>query len=182
MPIVLLPDAQTVGGYPVVAVVARADRPRVGQLRPGDRVGFEVVTIDAANRRWRRTESSGRLPALRRVAVRFRTATVRKGTVAQKYPVYSVHQDGAMPAALSLVSQACHSKAYDEAAHRGLAWVLGENELNVDLVDDQEALVLRGIDQRDDRFEIIRRMRAYHPGRCLYALAVSQPADSRSTH
>lgn len=53
MPIVLLADAQTVGGYPVVAIVARADLPRVGQLRPGDHVRFVVVTADEARRRWR---------------------------------------------------------------------------------------------------------------------------------
>jgi biotin-dependent carboxylase-like uncharacterized protein len=53
MPIVLLADAQTVGGYPVVAIVARADLPRVGQLRPGARVRFSVLTTDEARRRWR---------------------------------------------------------------------------------------------------------------------------------
>jgi biotin-dependent carboxylase-like uncharacterized protein len=42
-PIVLLVDGPTVGGYPVVAVVASVDRPTIGQLGPGDRVRFEVV-------------------------------------------------------------------------------------------------------------------------------------------
>ncbi len=35
---VLLIDAQTTGGYPRVAQVARADRHLLGQLRPGDHV------------------------------------------------------------------------------------------------------------------------------------------------
>jgi antagonist of KipI len=39
-PIVILPDGPTVGGYPVPLVVASVDLPRVGQLRPGDRVRF----------------------------------------------------------------------------------------------------------------------------------------------
>ncbi|HEY3523957.1 MAG TPA: biotin-dependent carboxyltransferase family protein [Candidatus Limnocylindrales bacterium] len=43
-PIVLLVDAPTVGGYPVIAVVASADRGAVGQLGPGDSVRFELVT------------------------------------------------------------------------------------------------------------------------------------------
>ncbi|MEZ4597736.1 MAG: hypothetical protein R3C32_13490 [Chloroflexota bacterium] len=43
-PIVLLPDGPTVGGYPVPLVVARIDLPRLGQLRPGDRVRFRWVT------------------------------------------------------------------------------------------------------------------------------------------
>lgn len=47
-PILLLPDAGTHGGYPVPLVVAGVDVPRLGQLRPGDRVGFQVVTLEAA--------------------------------------------------------------------------------------------------------------------------------------
>jgi biotin-dependent carboxylase-like uncharacterized protein len=39
-PIVLGPDAPVTGGYPVVAVVGRADLDRAAQLRPGDRVRF----------------------------------------------------------------------------------------------------------------------------------------------
>jgi biotin-dependent carboxylase-like uncharacterized protein len=44
MPIILLTDAQPTGGYPVPAVVIRADLPTAGQLRPGDAVRFEVVS------------------------------------------------------------------------------------------------------------------------------------------
>lgn len=47
-PIVLLADAQPTGGYPVVAVVISADRPILGQLRPGDAVGFVETSADAA--------------------------------------------------------------------------------------------------------------------------------------
>jgi KipI family sensor histidine kinase inhibitor len=47
-PIVLLCDHATVGGYPVVATVTRADVGRLGQLRPGDRARFEVVDQGAA--------------------------------------------------------------------------------------------------------------------------------------
>jgi KipI family sensor histidine kinase inhibitor len=39
-PIVLLADHPTVGGYPVIAVVASADLGLAGQLRPGDQVAF----------------------------------------------------------------------------------------------------------------------------------------------
>ncbi|HEY7598394.1 MAG TPA: biotin-dependent carboxyltransferase family protein [Candidatus Limnocylindrales bacterium] len=44
-PIVLLADHQTVGGYPVAAVVISADRPLLGQLGPGDEV--RLVEVDA---------------------------------------------------------------------------------------------------------------------------------------
>ena len=53
-PIVLLPDHATVGGYPVVACVITADHGRLGQLRPGDEVAFEVVDAAAADEALRR--------------------------------------------------------------------------------------------------------------------------------
>lgn len=49
-PIVLLADHQTVGGYPVPLVVASVDQPRLAQLRPGDRLRFEGITLDEAYR------------------------------------------------------------------------------------------------------------------------------------
>jgi allophanate hydrolase subunit 2 len=53
-PIVLLPDAPTVGGYPVPAVVAGADQHRAGQLRPGDALRFRCVSLEEARRLGRR--------------------------------------------------------------------------------------------------------------------------------
>jgi biotin-dependent carboxylase-like uncharacterized protein len=47
-PIVLLADAQTVGGYPVVGVVPRVDLPRLAQLREGDAVTFRPTTPSEA--------------------------------------------------------------------------------------------------------------------------------------
>lgn len=48
MPIVLLADAQTTGGYPVIAVAIAADVPRLAQLRPGAEFRFEEVSIASA--------------------------------------------------------------------------------------------------------------------------------------
>jgi antagonist of KipI len=45
LPIVLLADAQTIGGYPLVAHVVAVDLPVVAQLRPGDAVRFVLVTL-----------------------------------------------------------------------------------------------------------------------------------------
>ncbi len=39
-PFLLMVDAQTTGGYPVIAQVIRADRHLMGQIRPGDTVRF----------------------------------------------------------------------------------------------------------------------------------------------
>lgn len=42
-PIVLLAEAQTIGGYPCIGHVIRADMPRLAQLRPGDSLQFQPV-------------------------------------------------------------------------------------------------------------------------------------------
>jgi allophanate hydrolase subunit 2 len=49
-PIILMPDHATVGGYPVVACVITADLPVLGQLAPGDPVGFAVVGHQTAGK------------------------------------------------------------------------------------------------------------------------------------
>jgi biotin-dependent carboxylase-like uncharacterized protein len=46
--IALLPDHPTTGGYPVIASIAAADLPALGQLRPNDRVRFERVSVERA--------------------------------------------------------------------------------------------------------------------------------------
>lgn len=47
-PIVLLADAQTIGGYPKVAHVVSVDIPQMAQRKPGDTVRFRRVTLDEA--------------------------------------------------------------------------------------------------------------------------------------
>ncbi len=49
-PIVLGVDGQTIGGYPKIAHVIRADRDRLAQLRPGGTVTFRQVVADEAER------------------------------------------------------------------------------------------------------------------------------------
>jgi allophanate hydrolase subunit 2 len=49
-PIVIGPDGPTIGGYPKAAVVATCDIPCLAQLRPGDAVIFEPVTVHEARR------------------------------------------------------------------------------------------------------------------------------------
>lgn len=48
LPIVLLADGQTAGGYPKIATVVSADLPRLALRRPGDSVRFELVTVAEA--------------------------------------------------------------------------------------------------------------------------------------
>jgi biotin-dependent carboxylase-like uncharacterized protein len=48
LPIVLLSDRQTVGGYTKIATVASVDLPRLGRLLPGQTVRFAAVTVEEA--------------------------------------------------------------------------------------------------------------------------------------
>ncbi|CAN5647714.1 biotin-dependent carboxyltransferase family protein [soil metagenome] len=48
--IVLMADGPTVGGYPKIGVVASVDLPTLAQKTPGERVRFERITVDAAQR------------------------------------------------------------------------------------------------------------------------------------
>ncbi|HTQ32298.1 MAG TPA: biotin-dependent carboxyltransferase family protein [Opitutaceae bacterium] len=55
-PIILMADAQTIGGYPKIAHVISVDLPLLAQLRPGDTVQFTEVTIEGAHKLWHARE------------------------------------------------------------------------------------------------------------------------------
>jgi antagonist of KipI len=55
-PILLLADAQTIGGYPKLAHVITVDLPVAAQLRPGDLVRFQEVTLREAHELLRERE------------------------------------------------------------------------------------------------------------------------------
>ena len=57
LPIILLADHQTTGGYPKIATVASADLPRLGRMRPGQTLRFEAVTAAQAEELRRDQES-----------------------------------------------------------------------------------------------------------------------------
>ena len=48
LPIILLADRQTTGGYPKIATVISSDLPALGRLRPGGQVAFERVSVEEA--------------------------------------------------------------------------------------------------------------------------------------
>jgi 5-oxoprolinase (ATP-hydrolysing) subunit C len=52
LPIAILPDGPTLGGYPVVGVAPRSEMPRLGQLAPGDTVTFVPLDPDDARSAW----------------------------------------------------------------------------------------------------------------------------------
>jgi antagonist of KipI len=55
-PIVLMADRQTVGGYPKIAEVASVDLHLMAQLRPGDRLPFELMSLAQAQALWLKRE------------------------------------------------------------------------------------------------------------------------------
>lgn len=48
LPIILLADCQTIGGYPRIAHAASADLPLLAQLKPGDTVRFKPISVEEA--------------------------------------------------------------------------------------------------------------------------------------
>jgi allophanate hydrolase subunit 2 len=53
LPVVLLMDCQTLGGYPKLATIVTADLPRFAQTRPGSPVTFAAVDIETAHQLYR---------------------------------------------------------------------------------------------------------------------------------
>jgi antagonist of KipI len=49
-PLILMADAQTIGGYPQVGHVITVDLPLIAQLRPGDGVRFTEIALDEAHK------------------------------------------------------------------------------------------------------------------------------------
>jgi antagonist of KipI len=59
-PVLLMADRQPTGGYTRLAVVISADLPAAGQLRPGQTVGFALVTLAQADEAWAQQRSGER--------------------------------------------------------------------------------------------------------------------------
>lgn len=60
-PIILMADHQTIGGYPVIAQVARVDMPILAQAKPGTRIAFEQITHDQARQLYMEQECNMQL-------------------------------------------------------------------------------------------------------------------------
>jgi hypothetical protein len=115
----------------------------------------------------------------------------RVGRVASMYPVFSVHQDAMAPMVLFAAAEAT-GEDFRESIYKGLDWIAGQNELQIDLRDTQNNLVWRRIhpvpessmklDVLASHFHVYREAsarsmdvlwesRPYHLGWLLYAFA-----------
>jgi biotin-dependent carboxylase-like uncharacterized protein len=63
--IVLGVDCQTIGGYPKIAQVIQADLDKLSQLRPGDSLRFQKVSLEEAVVQYRRRQDFLRLWSMR---------------------------------------------------------------------------------------------------------------------
>lgn len=57
MPIIMLADHQTTGGYPKIATVISPDIPVLAQLKPGDKIKFKELSIEEAHQALREYEA-----------------------------------------------------------------------------------------------------------------------------
>jgi hypothetical protein len=71
-----------------------------------------------------------------------------RGTVVERYEVYSVHQHGMAPMALLELAAASGDDRYIRAASRGVDWLHGRNDLGIEFADERERLIYRSIRRR----------------------------------
>lgn len=50
LPIILMAERQTTGGYPKIGQVVTVDLPRLAQMQPGNTIKFETISIDEAEK------------------------------------------------------------------------------------------------------------------------------------
>ena len=68
-----------------------------------------------------------------------------QGRVVERYELYSVHQHAMAPMALLELADATGDELLARAALHGLGWIHGRNELGLDMVDREQAIVYRSI-------------------------------------
>lgn len=115
--------------------------------------------------------------------------------VLERYPVYSVHQDGMAPMALFALGEAVESD-FGPWIFKGLQWIYGDNEVEEDLCDASAKMIWRSVYRKDYErhwdaalalltaredgephtdLAVLRECRPYHLGWLLYAWAGFAP-------
>jgi hypothetical protein len=106
---------------------------------------------------------------------------VRTGAVADRYPVYSVHQHGLGPMALHAEAE-LSGRSVDEPLERSVAWVFGDNELRRTMLDGDRAVIWRSMRRRvahnklNHVFKLLSLMRLQRAGAGL-ATIVNTPGQ-----
>lgn len=61
LPIVMMSDRQTTGGYTKIATIITPDFPKIAQAKPGDTIQFQAVSIEEAHEVYRQYETKIRI-------------------------------------------------------------------------------------------------------------------------
>ena len=114
---------------------------------------------------------------------------VKEGTVAEEYPVFSVHQDGMAPMALLAIDKVTN-KNHSPYIEKGLRWLSGQNELQAEMILPEKGIVWRDIHRREisKMYRLTRSIlttvgwdRAHHlAGKNLFGYVVNR--ESRPYH
>lgn len=69
------------------------------------------------------------------------------GSVIQKFPVFSVHQDSMAPFSLMALSDVSENN-YSPYISLGMRWIINENELTTNMINEDKNFVRRGIQRK----------------------------------
>jgi hypothetical protein len=87
---------------------------------------------------------------------------ILSGTVVDRFPLFSVHQDGMGPMALLEVGEATGTE-FQENVERSLEWIFGKNELKCSMIDGEREMIWRAIRRRGAlRFVLQANRLAHH--------------------
>jgi len=75
------------------------------------------------------------------------------GSVIQKFPVFSVHQDSMTPFSFMALNEVSENN-YNPYISLGLRWLTNENELNANMINENKNYVRRGIQRKTPFSEI----------------------------
>lgn len=75
------------------------------------------------------------------------------GSVIQKFPVFSVHQDSMTPFSFMALNEVSEND-YNPYISIGLRWLISENELNANMINEHRNYVRRGIQRKSPLSEI----------------------------
>ena len=92
MPIVMMADHQTTGGYAKIGTVCSFDLPKLAQLRPGDQVSFKRITIEEAQYLYCHPEEQNRTAPLAHPARSDADKEHRRHHHFQKFVYYYRHR------------------------------------------------------------------------------------------
>lgn len=84
---------------------------------------------------------------------------IRTGAVVERYPVYSVHQDGMAPMALRALREA-GGDDHTDAVRKGLDWLRHAPEIDGSLIDRQADVIWRKV-ARNEPNKLSRGLQAY---------------------